>query len=223
MRIAENPSGVTLNERLAALQEERHRLVMEAVSAEAAKILGAPGSRSLNPDLTFAELGFDSQMTVELRNRLAAVTGLRLRDTVGWDYGSITGLARYLEAELSGSARPVPLPPRRKPMSRWSWWGWAAGSRVGWIPRVGSGRSWRTGRDVVSEFPTDRGWDVEGLFDPDPDTMGKTYARRGGFVADVAGFDAGFFGIASGEALAMDPEQRLLMECSWEALEHAGN
>ena len=70
------------------------------MSAEAAKILGARGARSLNPDLTFAELGFDSQMTVELRNRMAAVTGLRLRDTVGWDYGSVTGLARYLEAEL---------------------------------------------------------------------------------------------------------------------------
>ena len=82
---------------------------MEAVSAEAANILGARGARSLNPDLTFAELGFDSQMTVELRNRMAAVTGLQLRDTVGWDYGSITGLARYLDAELSGSAGPVQL------------------------------------------------------------------------------------------------------------------
>ncbi len=109
-QVAENLGGVTLNERLAVLQDERHRLVMEAVGAEAAKILGEPDLQSMNPDLTFAELGFDSQMTVELRNRLAAVTGLRLRDTVGWDYGSVTGLAQYLDAELSGSARPVPLP-----------------------------------------------------------------------------------------------------------------
>ena len=222
MPIAANPNGVTLNERLAALQEERQRLVVEAVSAEAANILGESGPQSVNPDLTFAELGFDSQMTVELRNRLAAVTGLRLRDTVGWDYGSVTGLAQHLEAEISGSARPVELLPRRKPMSRLSWWGWAAGSLVEWTSPRGFWEVVAEGRDVVSEFPTDRGWDVEGLFDPDPDTMGKTYTRQGGFVADVAGFDAGFFGIASGEALAMDPEQRLLMECSWEALEHAG-
>ncbi|CAM4397418.1 p-hydroxybenzoic acid--AMP ligase FadD22 [Mycobacterium basiliense] len=96
---------VTLKERLAALQQERHRLVSEAVSAEAAKMLGEPDPRAVNRDLAFSELGFDSQMTVELCNRLATATGLRLPETVGWDYGSISGLAQYLEAELSGGDR----------------------------------------------------------------------------------------------------------------------
>jgi 4-hydroxyphenylalkanoate synthase len=222
IQTVKSPGAVTLNERLAVLQEERHRLVVEAVSAATAKILGQPGPQAINPDLTFAELGFDSQMTVALRNRLAAETGLRLPDTLGWDYGSVTGLARYLEAELSGSAIQVALPSpvqADEPVV-------VVGMGCRFPGGVDSPRAlWEVvagGRDVLSEFPPDRGWDVEGLFDPDPDAMGKTYTRQGGFVGDVAGFDAGFFGIASAEALAMDPEQRLLLECSWEALEHAG-
>ncbi|MGC1808234.1 MAG: polyketide synthase, partial [Mycobacterium sp.] len=79
----------------------------------------------------------------------------------------------------------------------------------------------REGRDAISEVPADR-WDVDEFFDPDPDTPGKVATRRAGFVDDVTGFDAPFFGMSTREVRMLDPQHRLLLETAWRAVEHSG-
>ncbi|MGZ4585330.1 MAG: SDR family NAD(P)-dependent oxidoreductase, partial [Mycobacterium sp.] len=223
--LAAAKSKSALAHRLHGLPEpEQHAVLLDLVRSHIATVLGNTTPEAIDPDKAFQDLGFDSLTAVEMRNRLKTATGLALSPTLIFDYPTPNGLAGYIRSELAG----VPQEITSAPVVR------AVGDDpiaiVGMSCRYPGGVNspddlWQMlieRRDVLSDFPTDRGWDLAGIYNPDPDVAGTCYTRTGGFVDGVADFDPAFFGIAPTEALAMDPQQRMFLELSWEALERAG-
>ncbi|MEY8016620.1 fatty-acid--AMP ligase [Mycobacterium servetii] len=211
-----------LAQRLRTLHGQQHDLLVAEVCSQAATVLGHASPDHIDPGLTFQELGFDSIKATELLDRLKTVTELELPLTLAFDYPTPDELATYLGRLMAGPASAAAAAGAQvrvdEPIA-------VVGMACRFPGRVDSAAAlWDLvagGTDAVGDFPADRGWDLANLFDPDPDAVGKTYTRAGGFVTDVAGFDADFFGISAREAQSMDPQQRLLLEVCWEALETA--
>ncbi|NGO73301.1 type I polyketide synthase, partial [Streptomyces boncukensis] len=204
--------------------EETTAFLMDLVRSETSLILGREAQDGIDPAASFKDLGFDSATAIELRNRLAAATGLRLPATLLFDHPSPEQLVDRLRAEMSGTRRAVRAPRRRtagadEPLAIVSmacrFPGEVASPEELWRLLVDE-------RDAIADFPGNRGWSLDSLFDGDPGRAGRSYTRQGGFLYDVDQFDAEFFGISPREAAAMDPQQRLVLEASWEAVERAG-
>ncbi|WP_197523590.1 type I polyketide synthase, partial [Actinokineospora pegani] len=182
----------------------------DIVRAQAAAVLRADPA-TIADDTAFADLGFDSLIAIEFRDRLAAATGAAVPATAVFDHPTPRAMAAWLRAELLGAAVPEESTVRA-----------AADEPIAIVSmacRFPGGVAdaddlWRLvldGTDALSGFPTDRGWD----------TSAASATAEGGFLPSATGFDAGLFGISPREALAMDPQQRLLLETAWEAVERA--
>jgi acyl transferase domain-containing protein/NADPH:quinone reductase-like Zn-dependent oxidoreductase/acyl carrier protein len=202
----------------------RREILGAFLERELAAVLGSPADAPPDRSAGFFQLGMDSLMSVEFRNRLqlAAGSSVALPITLAFDHPNINALVDFFErvalpeVEISKSTE-APQADTGDPIAI-----------IGMACRFPGGASdiktfWRNlseGRDSIREVPPER-WDADQYYDPDPDTPGKMNTRWGGFVDEIEMFDAAFFGISPREASRLDPQQRMLLETSWRALENA--
>ncbi|MEU2221535.1 beta-ketoacyl synthase N-terminal-like domain-containing protein [Streptomyces sp. NPDC018347] len=218
------------------------------VRAEVAAVTGLASPSDVDPQRSFLDIGLTSVGALELHRRLQKATGARISVTFAYEHPTPAALCAHLEAATAtrtppppacpAAVSPAPVPSRSAGSERLPA---AGGTTAGPVDDdaiviVGMGcrypggvtgpdRLWELVRDevdAVSGFPQDRGWPLAELYHPDPEHSGTSYTREGGFLDDVAGFDAPFFGVSPREAAAMDPQHRLLLETAWEAMERAG-
>lgn len=204
-------------------QNERLSVLTELVCAEAAKVLRVANAEAVPQSRPLRELGLDSLTSLQLRNRIAARTGMRLPSTLVFDRPTPAAIAQFLLEHVNQGKSASPRASRASQSSR------RAPSNepiaiVGMACRCPGGvdspdalwQALESGRDLIGPAPRERGWRFDEILGPT-----ATFSGDGGFVRDADAFDAEFFAVSPREARFLDPQQAMLLECSWEALERA--
>ncbi|MCK6589452.1 MAG: acyltransferase domain-containing protein, partial [Polyangiaceae bacterium] len=203
--------------RRAKKEEGVYGELARSIAGVFAEVLGVD---SVDPGESFFELGGTSLMVVYASRMLGERAGLPVTVADIFNHPTAASLARRLGKDEDRPAPAEPDEPRDtdEPIAI-----------IGMGCRFPGGASdaasfWallRDGVDAITEVPRDR-WDVDALYDPDPDAAGKMNSRWGGFLRDIDRFEPAFFGISPREAESLDPQHRLLLEVAFEALEDAG-
>jgi acyl transferase domain-containing protein len=227
-RASESGLNTRLVEQLtAAPVQQRKKLVLEHLRNTVAEVTRIDASE-IREEAGFFDLGMDSLMAVELRRRLEQAVGKELPATLAMDFPRLSDVADYLLSDVLNLNERAGSQPAAQPTSLATSATdepiaiIAVACRFPGAPDADA--YWDVlsgGVDAIREIPEDR-FDVDQFYDPDQQTPGKIYTRSGGYLESVDGFDPEFFGISPREAVWIDPQQRLMLEISWEGLERAG-
>ncbi|MCV7348957.1 SDR family NAD(P)-dependent oxidoreductase [Mycobacterium parmense] len=214
--------------------QQRKKLVVDYLRDVVAEVTRIDPAE-IRDEAGFFDVGMDSLMAVELRRRVEQAVGKELPSTLAMDYPRLVDVADFLLGDVlsfgapgttkeaaSVDSRPSRLDPAVTMRSDEPIAIVAVACRFPGAPDPEA--YWELlsgGVDAIREIPEDR-FDVDEYYDPDPEAPGKIYTRYGGYLESIDGFDPEFFGISPREAVWMDPQQRLMLEISWEGLERAG-
>eukprot|EP01028_Stygiella_incarcerata_P001284 TRINITY_DN1211_c0_g1_i1.p1 TRINITY_DN1211_c0_g1~~TRINITY_DN1211_c0_g1_i1.p1 ORF type:complete len:6166 (-),score=1589.85 TRINITY_DN1211_c0_g1_i1:110-16939(-) len=203
--------------------------IVATLKERVSQLLGLSDPTMVDDDVPLQEQGIDSLLATEFRNVISQLAGVSVPVTILFDCPTILALAAYVkehgEAHVVGDIPAEESEDMTTEVADQMKGDIAIVSIAGRYPKSSSPEDlWKvlvSGTDAVEKIPKDR-FDVDAVFDPTPGTKGKTYSRVGSFIDGVETFDSRFFGITASEAVLMDPQQRIVLELCWEALENAG-
>lgn len=212
--------------------EQRAEAIVELLRGLMARVIGAESIDKIDPDQPLMDLGIDSIMALEIKKQLEAETGTAVQATLIFDYPTIRRIADHFakvlyvdnetsNADTTSTATHAEQHDRIRGHEPIAIIG--IGSRLPKAPE-GPGDFWQLlvkGESGICDVPSQR-WNVADYLDRDENAPGKTYTLSAGLIDDLENFDARFFGIAPREIESMEPQQRLVLETSWAALENAG-